>query len=524
MYLKILTGLSSGLFLGVLFHHSAWSYHLWWVSLFLFLPLWLSPILSLKREFSAGLSFGLGYNLVGLFWLVPTMVHYGHVPVPLALLGLSLLCLYMSLFPALFWTAFSSIRRKVPRFWLPATAAALWSVSEVAKGIIFTGFPWNPLGSLPFDHPPFFLLASVTGVTGLSFLIVLANGLLAIGLEGLMKPGISSLARGIPFVLLGVQLTWWVGFGEQKLTSEQPDRPLPVSLIQGNIPQDQKWTPSFISQTIRTYLSMSQSAIQQGGKLLIWPETALPIVYNAPPSSVEEDVLRVFSLPVPLVTGTLGLEKRGKTHQSYQFSNDAIGIDPNHPEPQRYQKTHLVPFGEYIPLPSLFGWLRNMTGITGDLAPGKTHKVFSFTMDGKPLSIAPVICYEALYPSLIRRIALNDPDLLVVISDDAWFGNSDAPYQLFRQSLVRSVENGIPLIRGANTGVSGAVTPDGSIVGETSLFRRQVVTIPLSLESHETFYRKHGEWIFRLSLIYLISLFSILKMRDHPQERNICEH
>ncbi len=519
---KMLTGLASGIALGMLFHHSVWSDHLWWTSLFLFLPLWLSPLLPPKKEFAAGLSFGLGFNGVGLFWLVPTMVHFGHVPILLAVLGFFLLCLYMSLFPAAFWTAFSLLRKELPGLWLPVTAAALWSVLEVAKGVLFTGFPWNPLGALPFGHPPFFLMASITGVTGLSFMIVLANGWLAIGIEEFGKSfPTSRLPKGFPFILLSLQIIVWIGVGERSSPSpEHSARSVRVSLIQGNIPQDHKWTRPFISHSIRTYLSMSQSAIRSGGQIIIWPETALPIAYNAPPTAVEEEVTRTFSLPVPLITGTLGLERDERT-RSYQFSNDAIGIDPQHPAPQLYRKTHLVPFGEYIPLPSLFWWLRNMTGITGDLKPGKTPEIFSFPIEGHSLSAAPVICYEALYPSLIRKIARRNPDLLVVLSDDAWFGNSDAPYQLFRQSLLRSVENGIPLVRSANTGISGTVTPDGSIRGKTSLFKRQAVTILLSLSHAETFYRKYGEWVFRLSLIYLIGLFAILKMRGHRQERNL---
>lgn len=518
VFSKILTGFSSGIAMGILFHHSAWSEHLWWISMFLFLPLWLSPPLSVREEFPVGLFFGLGFNGIGLFWLIPTMMHYGHVPILLAVFGFLLLCLYMSLFPAAFWTGFCFLKKEVPRMLLPVVAAALWSVSEVAKGVLFTGFPWNPLGSLAFGHSPFLNMASVTGVTGLSFLIVLANGWFATGIEGVMQSGhITPFSRRLPFILFSLQMAVWFVVGEQSVHFVNTEQRIRVSIIQGDIPQDQKWTGSFVSQSIRTYLSMSQKAIRQGGQILVWPETALPVVYNAVPSRLEDVVGKVFSLPIPLFTGTLGMERDQREH-SYQFSNDAIGIDPGR-SAQVYQKMHLVPFGEYIPLPSLFGWLRNMTGITGDMKPGTIPGIFSFSIHGRTVSAAPVICYEALYPSLIRRLSLRNPDLLVVISDDAWFGNSDAPYQLFRQSLIRSVEDGIPLIRSANTGISGAITPDGSIFGTTSLFRQQVVTIPFPLESHETFYRKHGEWIFRLSIICLMILCAFLKMRGPKQER-----
>ncbi|MHB8542889.1 MAG: apolipoprotein N-acyltransferase [Leptospirales bacterium] len=519
MFSKALIGTSSGIALGMLFHQGKWIDPLWWISFFLFLPLWLSPALSIRKEFSVGLLFGLGFNGVGLFWLVPTMVHFGHVPAPLAIFGFLLLCLYMSLFPAAFWAGFSFLRREFPTILLPVIAASLWSVSEVAKGVLFTGFPWNPLGSLAFGHPPFLQMASITGTTGLSFLIVLANGWLAIGIEGIRKTDrASTLKRLAPLILFFLQITVWSTIGKQTVQPQSKVRSLLVSIIQGNIPQDQKWTGSFVRESIQTYLSMSRKAIQQGGQLLVWPETALPVAYNAPPFSVKKMVDQVFSLPVPILTGTLGVE-RDKGDHSYQFSNDAIGINDLHSSTQVYQKTHLVPFGEYIPLPALFGWLRNMTGITGDLTTGKKPEIFLFPIGGRTVSAAPVICYEALYPSLIRRLSIRNPDLLIVLSDDAWFGNSDAPYQLFRQSLMRSVENGIPLIRSANSGISGAIDPNGSVSGVTSLFKQQVVTIPLRLDSHETFYRKHGEWVFRLSLIILLCLCAFLKMSGPRQER-----
>ena len=515
--------LFAGAFLGFLFQNHPLAHALWWLAPMAFFPLWLEERASSSGAFGKGFLFGLAMNVAGLFWLVTTMVHYGHVPVLLAVFGDILLSAYMALYSGLFWSGTVFFRGKVPVWCLPPVAAALWTTLEVFRGIFLTGFPWNPLGSLLFGHPPFLGMAALAGTTGMSFLIVLSGGILGEMLRRIRKE--KSFRPVLPWgISLGLLVSGWAYAGHLALSDfTEKSPPVRIALVQGNIPQDQKWTSSFLKHSIDLYLDLSQKALLDGAKLLFWPETALPVVWNAPPTALLPTVKQVESMPVPWVTGTLGVV-RTPDDQGYAFTNEAVAFTGQGRDVQRYRKRHLVPFGEYIPLPWLFGWLRPMTGITGDMQPGTKGILFSIPLDDRTLRLAPFICYEALYPSLVRRLALRRPDFLVVLSDDAWFGKSDAPHQLFRQSLLRAVENGIPLIRVANTGLSGIMEPDGTVLAKTSLFTRQEVTISLHQKRRKTFYRLHGEWVFRFSLLSILCLlagFPLFRRPEKSRERAV---
>lgn len=520
---KLLVPLLGGAALGSLFQHHAWAAPLWWLAPFCFLSLWSGIREPLGRAFGRGFAFGFGTNVAGLFWLVHTMVHYGHVPWVLSIFGDFLLSAYMALFVACFWTGVVYFRRSLPAWGMPPVAAMLWVLAEGFRGVLFTGFPWNPLGSLLFAHPPFLGLAGLAGTTGLSYMIVLTAGFLGEG-QAMIREG--KIARTAAWFLLPMTavITLWAFFGWRELqTFPEKDPPIRVALVQGDVPQDQKWTRAFLTNAIDHYLKLTRQAISEKAQIVLWPETALPVVLDDPPPDLSDTLRQIESLPVPLVTGTLGMVRTG-TPEAFSFTNEAAGFDGPGIPIQRYRKMHLVPFGEYIPLPRLFGWLRPMTGITGDMLPGKKPVLFSFSVGTGTVRLAPFICYEALYPSLVRKMALRRPDFLVVLSDDAWFGRSDAPYQLFRQSLLRAVENGIPLIRVANTGISGVMEPNGTLLGQTSLFTRQEVTINVRQNRRATFYRLHGEWVFRLSLLFILCFLawsSLGRAPDNPKERTV---
>uniref|UniRef100_A0A7C3QW06 Apolipoprotein N-acyltransferase n=1 Tax=Leptospirillum ferriphilum TaxID=178606 RepID=A0A7C3QW06_9BACT len=520
---KLLLPLLGGTALGFLFQHHAWATFLWWLAPVCFLPLWNGIRTTLGKAFGSGFIFGFGTNVAGLFWLVHTMVHYGHVPWALAIFGDFLLSAYMALFVAIFWTGTVFLRRTLPSWGIPAVAAMLWVLAEGFRGILFTGFPWNPLGSLLFGHPPFLGVASLAGTTGMSFLMVLVAGFLGEGQVLFLEGNFSRAVTGclLPMTLI---VSLWSFLGGMELRNFPEEGPsIRVALVQGNIPQDRKWTRAFLSHTIDHYLDLSRQALSEKAQVILWPETALPVVLDDPPSGLGKKLREITDFPVPVVTGTLGLVRTGKKER-LAFTNEAAGFDGSGRPVLRYRKMHLVPFGEYIPLPWLFGWLRPMTGITGDMVAGKKPVIFSFPVGTGIVRMAPFICYEALYPSLVRKMALRRPDFLVVLSDDAWFGHSDAPYQLFRQSLLRSVENGIPLLRVANTGLSGVMEPNGTLLGKTSLFTRQEVTITVRQNRRATFYRLHGEWVFRLSLLFILFLLawsSLGRDPENPKERTV---
>ena len=394
---------------------------------------------------------------------------------------------------------------------------SLWIVCDAGKDEVLTGFPWNPPGSLLFSHPLLALPARIVGTTGLSFLILLETALLAFALSRL--PREDGVARKglwlfLPVGLLSLWLLW--GSAQERGTDRSPS--LPVALIQGNIPPDRKWSRATQRETLSRYLALSRRGTGEGARLLVWPETALPVVYNGPRTRLAPLLARTLShsgsADALLLTGAIGERPDPDSPVGLSFTNSAVLYSPGGQVVAAYNKRHLVPFGEFLPLPALFGWLRPMTGITGDMAAG--HRSVLFPLQGSAGGAAPLICYEALYPSL-SRANLGQGTLLAVISDDAWFGNTSAPWQLFRESGMRAAENGVYLVRAANTGLSGIVAPDTTVPAIGPLFRQAVVTGNVRLETGQTFYRRHGEWVLRLSLSSLLFAAAILPLLGKPR-------
>lgn len=495
-------------------------------SIFLFLlPFFLIAPLSRSEAFLEGAVFGMVANLLGIRWLLGTMENYGHIPWPLAFGGLFLFSSYLSLYPALFryamfrmhaWRIIDGRPSLTPGTLL--LAPTLWVLSEAGKTEILTGFPWNTLGALLFGHRNFVLPAKVVGTTGLSFLIVLVSALAGISIDRMLSsrntPGIRRSATAWILVTV-LTLSVWPLWG-RSLSDNPPPGSLPqrdVALIQGNIPPDQKWTPDHLRSDLGTYLSMSRQETAQGATLLVWPETALPVFYNAPLPIVTQKLRDLLSSGAYLLTGSIGEIPAPDQPMGVAFTNAAVLYGPEGDVVANYVKQHLVPFGEYLPLPIIFGWLRPLLGVAGDMA--HSDHPARFPLPGG-FSVSPVICYEALYPSLVRNSLGRHANILAVISDDAWFGNTSAPYQLFRESAMRSVENGVPMLRAANTGVSGVVTPNGEVAVSGPLFQTLALRATVKAGPGNTFYRRHGEWVLKISLLGFLFWLAVLPIaRKH---------
>jgi apolipoprotein N-acyltransferase len=542
----------SGFFLGLFFIPDKISPMLLPMLPFLFVPLFLtnfflspepSPFSNGARIRSSGRSFFLGWifgvteALTSLWWVVQTIHHFGHLPFILSFFSLFVLSSYLGLFTGLFlfgldiWKK-NDLNNPSNPVVLALFGACLWTILEVLRSELFTGFPLNPLGDLIWGQELLTPDLSILGATGMSFAIIFISGLLS----AVILPIINKLSgktsadlfrkQSLPAIAMSV-LTLSAGFGSAELLSKessaQETQHIKVGIIQGNIPQDQKWTSQYLKDTIRTYHQLSKQALSQDAKILLWPETAIPVVIDSPPRSIAKDLQKALNLPVPIVTGTIGLHREADRFR-YSFSNDAALISNNGEILDRYTKIHLVPFGEYIPFPSIFGWLRNMTGITGDLIPGKHQKLFapfkeedsrSLPEFYKKIRIGPVICYEAMYPSLVHQLVLKGANLLVVFTDDAWYGKTAASHQLYQQTMIRAIEEGIPLLRAANSGYSGAISGRGKLIRTSGRFTKESITLTVPLDSHETFYQKYGEWVFRFSLVIFLFLLATRAMEPH---------
>jgi len=468
-----------------------------------------------RRSFFLGWTFGLLEALTSLWWVVPTIEHFGHLPFILSFLALFLLSSYLGIFTGFFQFGLSLWKKKESTTFsniviLPLFGACLWVITEVLRSELFTGFPLNPLGDLLWGQTLLIRDASILGATGLSFAIIFISGLLCEIIVPFLKKT-SEKSRILPKTIFAISLlvltlsACLIGGQRLETNSVHTETPsIKVGIIQGNIPQDQKWTPQYLKDTLKTYHQLSKQALARGAKILFWPETAVPVVIDSPPRSIATDLKKALDLPVPLVTGTIGLV-RGENRFDYSFSNDAILRSSNGQTLESYTKMHLVPFGEYIPFPSIFGWLRKMTGITGDLVQGSRQKLFTpFNTETSPpdppelgkIRIGPVICYEAMYPSLVHQLVLKGANILVVLTDDAWYGKTAASHQLYQQTMMRAIEEGVPMVRAANSGYSGAISGRGELIKTSGRFTKESITLTLPLDTHKTFYQKHGEWGF----------------------------
>ena len=521
---RLLIFLTAGAGFGTLFDTKSLASPFFPAIVLLLLPFFLLPSRTGREGFLEGFLFGLSANIIGVRWITVSMEEYGHIPPVLALGGLSLFSVYLALYPGLFrlishrlafWDHSSgSLRSR--SLWM---GPALWVVCDAGKTEVLTGFPWNPPGSLLFSHPLLALPAQIVGTTGLSFLILLETALLAFALSKALRT--RDIGKS-PWILLPVALfALWLLWGMALRNAPDSSPSLPIALVQGNIPPDQKWSAETLKKNLALYLSLSRQAIGEGARLLVWPETALPAVYNGPRTHMGPLLSPTLSPSgssgALLLTGAVGERPDPGSPFGLSFTNSAVLYSPAGEVAGHYDKRHLVPFGEFLPLPALFGWLRPMIGITGDMASG--HRSVLFSLPQGMGQAAPLVCYEALYPSLSRE-NLGTGKLLAVISDDAWFGNTSAPWQLFRESGMRAAENGVYLIRAANTGLSGIVAPDTTVLSTGPLFRPAVIVATVRLEAGQTFYRRHGEWLLRLclsSLLFFAALRPLLKKSPSPR-------
>jgi apolipoprotein N-acyltransferase len=262
-----------------------------------------------------------------------------------------------------------------------------------------------------------------------------------------------------------------------------------VSLIQGNIPQETKWEPAFQQETLERHLRLTRETVaRERPDLVVWPETATPFYFLAEGELSRRVIQEVQELRTPLLFGSPAVRRLG---DRLKFYNRAYLLDGHGQVLGYYDKRHLVPFGEYVPLQNILFFVHRLVEAAGDFASGDRPVVMALP----PARPGVLICYEAIFPELSRDLVRHGANLLVNITNDAWFGRTSAPYQHLSMAVLRTVELRVPMARCANTGISAFINPSGRILRETGLFEEASSTASLSLGSGETFYCRHGEWL-----------------------------
>ncbi len=455
-------------------------------------------------------------------WVVTAMHQYGKMPLVASYPLMWLLAAYLGLFVGLYAAGFtwlsrreaSTQARRVPA-WAPLGAPCLWVSLELVRTHLLSGLPWMLLGYSQYQWLPIIQIADLTSVYGVSFLIVLVNVALAEVLLWAWRRFRLRQAQAFPWPASAAATLFLLAslaYGQAALTSEtraEGQQSLVVGLVQPNVDQAHKWDQAYRRETLERYAKLTAQAAKDVD-LLLWPEAATPFLFEDEPIYRVEVAVLVHRHGAPLLFGSPAL-RRYPNGRPYLL-NSAYLLSPDGRIVGRYDKRHLVPFGEYIPLHSsvLFFLDKLVEGI-GDFEAGTEATVFTPAVrPGTPQPhIGVVICYEVIFPDLVREFVARGANVMTTITNDAWFGDSSAPSQHFAMVVLRAVENRVAFARSANTGISGLIDPSGRILLATPIFTEQAVSGRIPLRRTLTFYSRYGD-VFAYACVIITALLGIV--------------
>jgi len=451
-------------------------------------------------------------------WVVTAMNTYGKVPLVFSYGIMLLLTAYLGLYVGIYSAGVVWFRMLMPRYGLFA-APCLWVTLELLRTYVLSGLPWSLLGYSQYRQLDVIQIADHLGVYGVSFLIVLSNVALAELYLWLMPLFRGFRPARLPWELVTtaamlVSLSW--AYSTSLIASETMEHSkatLQVGVVQPNIDQAVKWDQAFREETLRRYDRLTES-FGYGVDLVVWPEAATPFIYEREPVYQLQLVAMANRASAPLLFGSPAV--RFDQERKPFLLNSAYLVSPDGELLGRYDKQHLVPSGAYIPLKSsLLFFLEKMVEGIGDFQAGPGPTILSFQLkesDGvapaRRVKFGVVICYEVIFPDLVRRIAGSGAEFLVTITNDAWFGDSSAPAQHFSMVVFRSVENHLAFARAANTGISGFIDPFGRIIVASPTFTQTALQAEIPVRQTKTFYSRHGD-VFAYGCMLISLLFCL---------------
>ena len=476
-----------------------------------------------RRALWLGWSAGFLANVGLMSWVVTAMHQYGKMPLVAAYPVMWLLAAYLGLYVGLYTFSIAWLATRTVAF-AALAAPCIWVSLELIRAHVLSGLPWMLLGYSQHQWLPVIQVADITSVYGVSFLIVLVNVALAdLLLWGWRRFYIRqhvSLPWPAPALAL-LALAASLAYGEAALrqTPSPDDRQsIAIGLVQPNIDQAHKWDQAYRRETLDRYAALTAQAAQ-GVDLVVWPEAATPFLFEDEPVYRIEVATLMHRQNVPLLFGSPAL-RRYPNGRPYLL-NSAYLLTPDGQIAGRYDKRHLVPFGEYIPFhSSLLFFLDKLVEGIGDFESGTTATVFTPpTRPGFPLpKVSVVICYEVIFPELVREFVEQGATLMTTITNDAWFGESAAPHQHFAMVVFRAVENRVAFARAANTGISGFIDPSGRVLAATPVFTEQTVRGRVPLRTGLTAYTRYGD-VFAYACVIIAALFGIAADWRRPHAR-----
>lgn len=411
---------------------------------------------------------GLCYYLLLLYWVVIVVGKYGGLHWFISLQALLLLALYMTIY----FVAFVAMARCLLNA-MPAPAGlflvpALWVGIDWLRGVLFTGLPWMDLGYGLYRYPELIQIADMAGHHGITYLLVLVNILFVLLIRHRRSAVTCLLLLGpAAGLIVGAGMYTKVQLEEtQRLQKASTTERVKIGIVQGNIDQSIKWSPPQQQLTVAGYMEQTTALIKDGHPaLVVWPETALPFY---PPSNDHMRPLRemVAAHNTPLLTGAPWYEIIDRQARKVKFFNSALLLSPDGEFSGRYYKTHLVPFGEYVPLKKFLPFLEPLVEAVGDFSPG----VIKQPLTWQTIRAGVLICFESVFPDLSRQWVEHGANVLVNLTNDAWYGKSSAPHHSLAMAVLRAVETRRSVVRSANTGISAFIAPSGTIISESGLF------------------------------------------------------
>ena len=438
------------------------------------------------RALGLGWITGAIWSLGTLYWTAYVVVQYGGLSLPVGIAVMALLCLAVALFPALFaWTLARWIEAVGPPALLAAPVA--WVATEILRAHTFFRFPWCLLGYSQHQHLPVLQLAALAAVYGVSFVVAGCSG----GLAYLMLER-RPVPRRRVLLTLGVLAAAVWGGGSWWLSRPLPEAPaLRVGLVQASILQEDKWDPAQAVENVHRHLDLTLAAVDRGARLVVWPESSVPFYFDRSPDLAEQLRRLVQERRIYLLFGND--DRLDGPGGAYRVWVGAKMLAPSGDLALRYHKIRLVPFGEYVPMQPLLT-------LGGRLTAKLVREVADFTPGSRPSigrvdghALGAFICYEAIFPDLVRRFAIEGATLLVNITNDGWYGRTSAPHQHLAMARFRAVENGVYLVRAANTGITAVIDARGRLLEQTRLFERAALVREVPLVQGATFYRRHGD-------------------------------
>lgn len=450
------------------------------------------------QAFLLGYLCGILWYAGNCYWVYSTMKQYGGISAPGAAGLLILFCLYLALYHGLFGICVSLLAKISERVAL-VVAPLLWVSVELARTRI-SGFPWDLLGVTQVDNIPLARIATVAGVYGLSLEIMIVNTAFAAAFL-LRRERRRSLLLAAVVAAFVLQVARWVPAPEFAADHT-------ATLVQENIPvlDSTDWTRQYFEDTLAdlTKISLQSQGTPRSSDLIVWPESPAPF-YTGDPLFRTALTHVATDAHAWVVAGSIGVQNASISPQhSTEIFNSATLVSPAGQWTLRYDKVHLVPFGEYVPFKSLLSFAGGLTKEVGDFSRGTSRQ----PLEAGETKLGVFICYESIFPDEVRQFAKNGAQVFVNISNDGWYGDSGAYAQHLKQARMRAVENERWLLRTTNTGVTAAIDPEGRIAQTVPRKIRTALQASYALESGTTFYTRHGDWLAYACAI--ISLGAIL--------------